>query len=310
MRPIRVQARGLTKRYGDTLALDDVGFTLDPGTITVFLGRNGAGKSTTVRMMAGLVTGDGAATFAGRRLLDHESPQRVLGVDLGTPQTHPGRTVAQHLGLLARGLPDGAERVREVAALLGIGALLGRRPRGFSTGMHRAVALASVLVTDPSVLVLDEPSNGLEVGVAHRLKATLRAHVARGGTVLLASHVLTEAERIADRVLVLERGRVAADTPLADYLDGHRPAHLEVTADQPRRLAESLGRAGSSVHQTESGVLIVTGSDAREVAMVARESGVLVLGLRECRASLEEAFLAEAEAGSAALAADLGGGRR
>lgn len=299
----------MTKRYGDRLALDDVSFALDPGSITVFLGRNGAGKSTTVRMMAGLVRGEGTVRFGDRHLLGHRSPHRVLGVDLGTPQTHPGRTVAQHLRLLGRGLPRGAERVRGVAALLGIEPLLNRRPRGFSTGMQRSVALASVLVADPSVLVLDEPVNGLEVGVAHRLKEALRTHAARGGTVLLASHVLTEAERIADRVLVLESGRVVADAPLGDYLDGHRPAHLEVITDEPLQFAELLRRAGSTVHAAQSRVLLVNGSDPREVAMIARDHGLLVLGLRECRPTLEEAFLADSVPSGSTVDTGLGGGQ-
>lgn len=298
MKPIRVEATGLSKAYDEHEVLRDVTFTLEPGTVTAFLGRNGAGKSTTVRRLAGLVHGGGEVTFDGRPLLEHDEPHRVLGVDLGTAQMHPGRTVRNHLRLLARGLPTPHNRVDEVLALMGIERLADSRPRAFSTGMKRAVALAGTILAKPSVLVLDEPINGLEVAAVHRFKALLRSHADRGGTVMVASHILAEAERVADRVLVLECGRVIADEPLGRFLKRHRPTEVEVQTDDPAAMLRALKGAGLGVRQEGFGVLVVETSDPREVARRARDVGVLVHRLTLRQATLEDAFLGAAAGGT------------
>lgn len=291
LRRVRVVATGLSKRYGERSVLHDVTFTLEPGTVTVFIGRNGAGKSTTVRRVAGLVHGGGTVTFDGRPLFEHAEPHRVLGVDLGTLQAHPARTVRDHLTLLARALPHGHRRIADVVGILGIEHLLPLRPRAMSTGMRRAVALAAALLAEPSVLVLDEPVNGLEVAAVHRVKTALRDHAARGGTVLVASHLLAEAERLADRVLVLDGGRITADDTLAGYLDSRRPSEVEATTDDPGSLARALTAAGLPARVTGPGTVLVAGTDTRAVALAARDADVLVLGLGLRRLSLEEAFL-------------------
>lgn len=289
--PVVVDAQGLSKSYGPRAVLDDISFRLEPGTITAFLGRNGAGKSTTVRMLASLASGGGSVAFNGRPLFHHAHPRSVLGVDLGGDQAHPGRTVRHHLALLARQLPDGRQRVDEVVSQLGIHRLLDRRPRSFSTGMRRSVALASVLLPAPSVLILDEPINGLEAASVQRVKDLLARHAQAGGTVLVASHVLAELERLADRVLLLDGGRIAADSTLTSYLEHHRPTQVEVIADDPPRLELAFRTEGWTVRTQDGGVVLVEGQDLRTVAAVTHRTGVLVLGLRERRATLEEAFL-------------------
>lgn len=288
--PTRLDARSLSKAYGSTVVLDDITVSVEPGTVTAFLGRNGAGKTTTVRRIAGLVDGGGTVTFGGRPLLDHEAPHRVLGVDLGTLQAHPGRTVRDHLRLLARHVPHGRERVDEVVGLLGIEGLVDKVPRRFSTGMRRSVALAATLLPDPAVLILDEPINGLEVAAVQRVKDLLRSHADRGGTVLVASHILAELERVADRVLVLAEGRIVADEPLDAYLRGHDLVQVELHVDAPARFAEAARALGWDVRAERTG-LLVSGQDVDAVARLVRDTGVLVLGLRERHATLEEAFL-------------------
>ncbi|WP_158609449.1 ABC transporter ATP-binding protein [Cellulomonas triticagri] len=288
--PVRVEATAVGKSYDGRSVLRDATFVLEPGTVTVLLGHNGAGKSTLVRRLAGLVRGEGEVRLAGRPLVDHPEPHRVLGVDLGTPQVHPGRTVRSHLRLLAHGMPDAAVRVAQVAELFGVGPLLDRRPTGFSTGMKRGVALAATWIADPSVLVLDEPINGLEVAAVRRVKDLVRRHADRGGTVLVASHVLAEAERIADRVLVLEGGGVVAHQDLAGYVARAGAQDIDVVTDDQGRLEAALAAAGIASRSTATGV-VVSGVSQRAVAECARDAGVLVLELRPRRPTLEDVFL-------------------
>ena len=289
---VRVDAVALGKSYGDRVVLHEATFYLEPGTVTVLLGHNGAGKTTLVRRLAGLVKGPGEARFGGMPLDHHPAPHRVLGVDLGTPQAHPGRTVRAHLRLLAHGLPDASTRFDDVVSRFGIGALLDRRPTGFSTGMKRAVALASAWIAQPSVLVLDEPINGLEVAAVRTVKDALRGHADAGGTVLISSHVLSEAERVADRVLVLEGGRVVAHEGVQTYLARSDLQVVDALTDEPARLVAALGAAGLDARRDPAGHVAVTGCSPREVALCAREADVLVLELRPRRATLEDVFLA------------------
>jgi ABC-2 type transport system ATP-binding protein len=225
-----VVVRHLTKRFGSTSAVDDVSFTLEPGTITGFLGPNGAGKSTTLRLLLGLAapTGGTARVF-GERYADLPRPAGVVGAVLESGDFHPARSGRAHLRMLALAAGIGPERVDEVLAMVELDAAA-RPVRTYSLGMRQRLGLACALLGRPRLLLLDEPINGLDPSGVHWIRATLQAFAAQGGTVLVSSHVLAEVAQTAERVLILNRGRLVADTTLRD-LDGTslEDVYLDVT---------------------------------------------------------------------------------
>ncbi|SDK53634.1 ABC-2 type transport system ATP-binding protein [Glycomyces sambucus] len=216
--PHRLEIRGLTKRFGPVAAVTDATFAVEPGRVTGFLGPNGSGKTTTLRMLLGLVRPDaGDARIGGRAYRDLPDPARTVGAALEAKGLHPARTGRDHLRVYAAfiGCPD--SRIDEVLALTGIADAAHRRAGGYSTGMRQRLNLATALLGDPPVLVLDEPTNGLDPAGIAWLRGLLRDLAAEGRTVLVASHVLSEAERLVDDVAVMHRGRIAATGPLADF---------------------------------------------------------------------------------------------
>lgn len=289
-RRIGLTASGLGCTYGDRVVLHQVDLAPEPGSVTLILGRNGAGKTTLMRRLCGLTPGTGQVLYGDRLLLDHRRPHEVLGVDLGNVQMHPGRTVADHLALVAHGVPGARARIRSLVATLEIEQYADRRPHALSTGTRRAVALIAALACDPAVLLLDEPMNGLEVERARVVRNLVKDHARRGGTVLLSSHILAGAELLADRLVLIEEGRVAASTTVEDFIDSRGGGGVEVVVDDPSTLARELSLLGleSSIHHDR---LLVETEDIRAVASAARSSGVLVLALGRRRASLEDAVL-------------------
>jgi len=215
-----ISIHGLTKSFGPVRAVDDLSFTVPAGRVTGFLGPNGAGKTTTLRMLLGLVRPDqGEALVGGRRYADVDMPVRVVGAVLESAAFHPGRSARVHLRALclAAGLP--LDRAEVVLDTVDLADAADRRVGGFSLGMRQRLALASALLGDPPVLVLDEPANGLDPTGVHWLRGLLRAFAAEGRTVLVSSHGLAELARTADRVVVVERGRLAGDRPVGDDLE-------------------------------------------------------------------------------------------
>jgi len=224
--------RGLTKRYGDQVAVDNVTFSLRPGTVTGLLGPNGAGKTTTLRVLLGLAEPTaGEALVHGRRYADLDEPWRRVGAVLESGDFHPGRSGRDHLRVLALAAGLAPGRVEEVLALVGLAAAGARRVRGYSLGMRQRLGLAAALLGDPGLLVLDEPANGLDPAGVRWLRSLLRGFAARGGAVLVSSHVLAEVAQSVDRVVVIDGGRVVADTPVA-ALGGRslEDVYLELTA--------------------------------------------------------------------------------
>lgn len=223
----------LSKRFGAVLAVDDLSFEVRPGRVTGFLGPNGAGKTTTLRMLLGLVSPtSGTATVSGRRYTDIPRPAHVVGAALEAASFHPGRSARDHLRVLAPqvGVPD--SRCDEVLALVGLTDAADRRVGGFSLGMRQRLGLATTLLGDPRVLVLDEPANGLDPAGMRWLRDLLRGFADDGGAVLLASHVLSEVRQVADDLVVIGQGRVVADGPL-DALVSDRSLedyYLDLTA--------------------------------------------------------------------------------
>ncbi len=212
-----IEVRDLAKRYGSTVAVDGISFTVRPGTVTGFLGRNGAGKSTTMRMILGLTRPTrGTALVGGRPYRELTDPLRRVGALLEARAAHPDRTAYHHLLWLARSNRIPKARVHEVLGMTGLEHVAGHRAGGFSLGMAQRLGLAAALLGDPEVLVLDEPMNGLDPDGIRWLRGLLRDHAAHGRTVFVSSHLMGEVAQTADRVIVIEGGRLLADTTVAE----------------------------------------------------------------------------------------------
>ncbi|CAM3896524.1 ABC transporter domain-containing protein [Kibdelosporangium persicum] len=208
----------LSKRFGDVLAVRDLSFTVAPGAVTGFLGPNGAGKTTTLRMILGLVSPtSGTATIDGSQYVDLPEPVRSVGAVLESTAFHPGHTARTHLRVLATAAGIARDRVHEVLALVDLDHAAARRIGGFSLGMRQRLAIASALLGDPDVLILDEPANGLDPEGIHWLRGFLRALAVDGRTVLVSSHVLTEMAKTADHVVIINHGRLLASGPTAEF---------------------------------------------------------------------------------------------
>ncbi|WP_040338960.1 ABC transporter ATP-binding protein [Candidatus Blastococcus massiliensis] len=283
-----ITVSGLTKRYGDRTVVDDVSFTLEPGTVTGFLGPNGAGKTTTMRMMTGLVPPSaGSATVDGRPYRDLPNPGAVVGTLLDAGAVHPGRAGLTHLRLLAAAIGVPASRVDDVLAQVGLADAGRRRVGGYSLGMRQRLGIAGALLADPPVLMFDEPVNGLDPEGMRWMRDLLRGHAARGGTVLLSSHLLGEVEHTVDRLLVIGGGRIVADGSVASLLGADGVA---VKAADPAAFTAALRAAGFHVEPGDDGALVVPGAEAVAVGAVAAEGGHLLLDLRPVRRGLEDLF--------------------
>jgi ABC-2 type transport system ATP-binding protein len=227
-----ITVSGLTKTYGDRTVVDRVSFELEPGTVTGFLGPNGAGKTTTMRMITGLVPASaGQARVGGTPYASLPNPGAVMGTLLDAGAVHPGRTGRTHLRILAGTLGVAPGRVDEVLEMVGLTAAAGRRIAGYSLGMRQRLGIAGALLADPPVLMFDEPANGLDPEGIRWMRDLLRGHAARGGTVLLSSHLLGEVQHTVDRLVVIDAGQIVADGPIAELLAGDGTA---VRALDPR----------------------------------------------------------------------------
>lgn len=287
-----IEVRGLTKRYGATVAVDDVTFGVRPGVVTGFLGPNGSGKSTTMRLILGLDRPTaGSATVHGVRYRELTAPLRQVGTLLDAKAVHGNRSGRRHLGWLARagGIP--ARRVEEVLDLVGLTAAAGRAVRGYSLGMSQRLGLAAALLGDPPTLLLDEPVNGLDPDGIRQVRVLLQRLAAEGRTVLVSSHQMAEMQEMAEHVLVIGNGRLVADTTLAELTRGHGGGRVRVVSPRPDRLTEVLLRRGGSVRPGAGGGLEVTGLTPAEIGDAAVSDGIPVHELTPQRGSLEDAFL-------------------
>jgi ABC-2 type transport system ATP-binding protein len=216
-----IEVRGLTKRYGPVLAVDRLSFSVGSGMVTGFLGPNGAGKTTTLRMLLGLVRPDaGTATINGMAYRDLPEPLHQVGAVLEAPGFHPGRTARDHLRIQALAGQADPSRIDDVLDLVGLSGAADRRAGGFSLGMRQRLGIAAALLCDPDVLILDEPANGLDPEGVRWLRDLLRGMAEEGSTVLVSSHILAEVAQVADAVVIVSRGRLAADAPLGKLTAG------------------------------------------------------------------------------------------
>jgi ABC-2 type transport system ATP-binding protein len=290
---ICVQA--LTKQYGRVRAVDDLTFGVEAGKVTGFLGPNGAGKSTTMRMVMGLDRPtSGTAAVNGKRYDGLGAPLREVGALLDAGAMHPGRTGRAHLRIAARtnGIP--LPRVEEVIDQVGLGTAAGRRIKGYSLGMRQRLGIASALLGDPQVLLFDEPVNGLDLDGVRWIRTLLRGLADEGRTVLVSSHLMSEVQMIADRVVIIGRGRLIADADIEDVLRGLGGRRVRVRTPRAHELHQALaGRA--AVEHTASGELEVHGLPATEIGDVAHTLGVPLHHLAEVEQSLEHAYLSLTE---------------
>lgn len=286
-----VQSDSLSKRYGDVLAVDDLTFAIEAGTITGFLGPNGAGKSTTLRMLLGLAKPtSGHATVFGSPYDQLETPALRIGAVLEATDFHPGRSGRDHLRTLSRavGLPDA--RVDEVLSLVELQDAARRRVKGYSLGMRQRLGLAAALLGDPDLLVLDEPANGLDPEGVRWLRDFLRDFASGGRTVLISSHVLAEVAQTVDQVLIINHGRLVAESTL-DELTARVGAVVRVLSPEPEQLAAALQREGIVATRSHDQVLLAQGTTRERVGDIALAAGVAIHELMTEGSSLEEVFL-------------------
>jgi len=285
-----VSVQHLTKRFGSVLAVDDLSFDVLPGRVTGFLGPNGAGKTTSLRMMLGLVTPTGGtATIDGVPYAHLPEPQRAVGAVLESSDFHPGRTARNHLRVQASTARVPDSRVDEVLALVGLTEAAGRRVGGFSLGMRQRLGLAGALLADPTVLLLDEPANGLDPEGIAWLRAFLRGLAAQGRTVLVSSHVLSEVEQTVDDVVIIVDGRLVRRAPLAELTD-RGPT---VTARTPTAgaLVAAVQAAGLPAQLVDENTVEVSNAAPEQVGHLAFTAGIELHGLAARTDDLEQVFL-------------------
>ena len=287
-----IEVHGLTKRYGHTVAVDDLTFTVPPGAVTGFIGPNGAGKSTTMRLVMGLdYPQAGTATVAGRRYRDLAEPLTTIGTLLDASAVHPGRSARNHLRWLAYSNGIGRARVDRVLADVGLDRVARRRVGGFSLGMRQRLGIAAALLGDPPVLMLDEPVNGLDPEGIVWMRKLLRRLASEGRAVLVSSHLMSELQDTADHLLIIGRGRLIADTSTAELLARASGDRLDVHTDMTTEAMTVLARAGATVATGDTRVVTVTGLAGEEVVSLLAGAGVTYSELRRHRASLEEAYM-------------------
>ena len=286
-----IEVRGLTKKYAGKLAVDDLTFTVQPGIVTGFLGPNGAGKSTTMRMILGLATPtSGTVSVNGQPHSEHAAPLHEVGALLEARSAHPGRSAYHHLLAIAQTSGIRRARVHEVIDAVGLREAAGLAGR-FSLGMGQRLGLAAALLGDPRTVILDEPLNGLDIEGTRWVRSLLRGLAAEGRTVFVSSHLMNEMSLTADHLIVIGRGRLLADTSVAEFIAGAGEDVVRVRCSDPGALAARLRGPGVSVSPADGGAMTVTGLSADQVGRAAAAAGITLLELAVQQASLEEAFV-------------------
>ena len=285
-----IEVEGLSKKFGSTLAVDGLSFSVQPGKVTGFLGPNGAGKSTTMRAILGLVRPtSGTATVLGKRYAELDDPARRVGTLLETFDAHPGRSGRNHLRVLALAAGIPRSRVEEVLSLVDLREAGKRRVKGYSLGMRQRLGLAAALLGDPEVLVLDEPANGLDPQGMRWLREFLRSLAGEGRTILISSHVLAEVAQTVDEVVIIHRGRLVRQAAMGD-VEAIAAGSTTVRSPSADRLAALLVEGGIEAILGEDGRIAVVAPPER-VGEIAAEHGIVLHELTVERASLEEIFL-------------------
>jgi len=291
-----IEARGLTKRFGDKLAVDQLSFTVEPGRITGFLGPNGAGKTTTMRLILGLDHPTrGSVSVNGREFSHSAKPMREVGALLDAKAMHGGRSAYNHLLCLAQtnGLPR--RRVGEVLDLVGLTEVAGKRSKGFSLGMGQRLGIAAALLGDPAILMFDEPVNGLDPEGILWIRTLMKQLAGEGRTVFVSSHLMSEMENTADHLIVIGRGRLIADCSVAEFIERNSVQAVRVRTPQPDTLVAAIRRAGGRVAAAGEAI-VIHGLAADKVGDLAYENGIRLHELAVAQASLEEAYMEQTAA--------------
>ncbi len=286
-----IEARGLTKRYGDKLAVDDLSFVVQPGIVTGFLGPNGAGKSTTMRIILGLdAPTAGQALVNGKPYARATAPLRQVGALLDAKAVHGGLTARAHLLALARsnGLPD--RRVDEVLDLVGMASVAGKRIKGFSLGMSQRLGIAAAMLGDPQILMFDEPVNGLDPEGILWIRNFMQSLAAAGRTVFVSSHLMSEMALTAEHLIVIGRGKLLADTSTKDFIDQNSATGVRVRTPHVEVLMAAISAAGGKPVQVD-GFIQVPGMTTDAIGDLAASAGATIHELFVQRSSLEEAFM-------------------
>ncbi|WP_371669102.1 ATP-binding cassette domain-containing protein [Streptomyces sp. NBC_00289] len=287
-----IELEGLTKRYGDKVAVNNLTCTVRPGIVTGFLGPNGAGKSTTMRMMLGL-----DRPTAGDVRIDNEhydrlkDPLRYIGALLDAKAMHGGRSAFNHLLCLAQsnGIPTG--RVHEVLDTVGLTSVAKKKAKGFSLGMGQRLGIAGALLGDPRILMFDEPVNGLDPEGIHWIRNLMKSLAAQGRTVFVSSHLMSEMALTADHLVVIGQGRLLADTSMADFIGQNSRSYVRIRSPQRERLLDVLHEAGITAVEAGSGTLEVDGGKPEHIGELAAQHQIVLHELSPQQASLEEAFM-------------------
>jgi ABC-2 type transport system ATP-binding protein len=303
-----IEARGLTKRYGDTLAVDNLSFSVAPGKITGFLGPNGAGKTTTMRLILGLDRPtSGEVTIDGKPFASVAEPMRTVGALLDAKAVHGGRSAYNHLLCLAQSNNLPRTRVEEVLGLVGLTEVERKRSKGFSLGMGQRLGIAAALLGDPQILMFDEPVNGLDPEGILWIRNLMKALAADGRTVFVSSHLMSEMENTADHLLVIGRGKLIADCTVEEFIAANSQLQVRVRTPQQDQLAKLVATAGGTVRENGDGVLVVSGLEPAQVGDLAYENSVRLHELVPLHGSLEQAFM-ELTASSVQFHAGVAGG--
>ncbi len=291
-----ITAQNLTKRYGDKVAVDDLSFTVRPGIVTGFLGPNGAGKSTTMRMILGLDSPtSGTVTVNGKPFAEHARPLREIGALLEARAIHTGRSARNHLLAMAATAGIGSQRVEEVIEMVGLTDVAGNRAGAFSLGMGQRLGIASALLGDPQMLILDEPVNGLDPDGVRWIRTLLRRLADEGRTVFLSSHLMSEMALTADHVIVVGRGRLLRDQSMAQFIADASSDVVRVRSPQSERLAQLLAGPDVTVKNIADQTLEVAGHTTEAIGTAAAAAGLTLFELTTQSASLEEAYMALTE---------------
>jgi ABC-2 type transport system ATP-binding protein len=292
-----IEARGLTKVFGKTRAVDNLTFDVKPGIVTGFLGPNGAGKSTTMRMILGLDRPTaGTATFNGKAYHELKHPLHQVGALLDAKWVHPNRSARAHLSWLAATNGIAKSRVEEVLAIVGLTEVANKRAGGYSLGMSQRLGLAATLLGDPGILLFDEPVNGLDPEGIHWIRMFMKRLAAEGRTVFVSSHLLSEMSLTADHLIVIGRGRLIADTTVHGFVERASETSVKVRSPQLDRLRSVLTSSGLTVREDGIGVdgvasLAVVGTTTDAIGEIAGQNGIVLHELASQRGSLEEAFM-------------------
>ncbi|GGJ36009.1 ATP-binding cassette domain-containing protein [Streptomyces brasiliensis] len=287
-----IELVGLTKRYGEKVAVNDLTFTVRPGIVTGFLGPNGAGKSTTMRMILGLdhpTSGD--VRIDGKHYDQVKDPLTYIGALLDAKATHGGRSAFNHLLCLAQSNGIPTSRVHEVLDTVGLTAVARKKAKGFSLGMGQRLGIAGALLGDPRILMFDEPVNGLDPEGIHWIRNLMKTLAAQGRTVFVSSHLMSEMALTADHLVVIGQGRLLADTTMADFIRQNSRAYVRIRTPQRERLLDVLHQAGITVVEAGGGALEVEGGKAEKIGELAAQHGIVLHELSPQQASLEEAFM-------------------